>query len=155
MDEESIQRIPTPNEGSRMLAANGGAIAAAAAAAQRLLRQEEEEMTTYSPKDLAEDWEFKILRAGTAVFRKPERLREILEEEKRGGWVLVEKFDDQRIRLKRPAGAKVVVGDFADGYDPYRTEVGTPQVMIALLLTCSAAVFALLVLILFAVLLKR
>ena len=40
---------------------------------------------------------------------------------------LVEKFDDCRIRLKRPAGAKVIQGDFADRYDPYRTSIGMSQ----------------------------
>lgn len=107
------------------MSADGGA-AAAAAAAERMRRREEEQMTGYTPKDLAEGWEFKILRSQFGAFRKPERLRAILEEEKRGGWVLVEKFDDQRIRLKRPAGTKVVEGELADGYDPYRTSVGTP-----------------------------
>jgi hypothetical protein len=102
---------------------------AAANAQRRRLMQEEEEMTDYTPKDLAEGWEFKILRANTAVFRKPERLRAILEEEKRGGWTLVEKFDDNRIRLKRPVSLKVVEEDLADGYDPYRTRVGLSDSM--------------------------
>ncbi len=104
--------------------ANAAIVAAAVAAAQELIRQEEEEMTPYSEKDLAEGWEFKIMRASTAAFRKPEQLRAVLEEEKKGGWVLVEKFDDSRIRLKRPIGAKSMERDFADGYDPYRTVVG-------------------------------
>jgi hypothetical protein len=106
--------------------ATSGAAAAAAAAAQRL-RQEEEEMTAYTPRELAEDWEFKILRSNFNTFRNPEKLRAVLEEEKRGGWVLVEKFDDQRIRLKRAAGTKVTQGDFADGYEPYRTTIGVSQ----------------------------
>lgn len=92
-----------------------------AAAVAEMQRQEEEEMTPYSQKDLAEGWEFKILRAPMAAFRDRQRLQAVLDEEKQGGWVLVEKFDDQRIRLKRPAGAKVVQGDFANTYDPYRT----------------------------------
>jgi hypothetical protein len=107
------------------MSAGTGAAAAAAVAAMR--RQEEEEMTPYTPKDMTEDWEFKILRSNFATFRNPEKLRAVLDEEKRGGWVLVEKFDDQRIRLKRPAGTKLVQGDFADGYDPYRTTVGVSQ----------------------------
>ena len=101
------------------------AAGAAAAAMAELLRQEEEEMTPYSDKDLAEGWEFKIVRSTSAAFRKPEQLRAVLaEEEKKGGWVLVEKFDDSRIRLKRPAGTKMVERDFEDGYDPYRSMVG-------------------------------
>jgi hypothetical protein len=119
-----------------------GATAAAAAAAQRLLQQqEEEEMTSYRPQDLAEDWEFKILRSNTNAFRKPETLRAILEEEKRGGWSLVEKFDDARIRLKRPAGTKVVEEDLASGYDPYRTTVGTSGGMIILAILGAIAMF--------------
>ncbi len=110
----------------------GGAAGAAAAAAAEMQRQEEEEMTPYSPKDLDDGWEFKILRASFATFRNPDKLRAVLEEEKRGGWTLVEKFDDQRIRLKRPAGAKKAQGDFADSYDPYRTTVGMSQNFAAL-----------------------
>ena len=103
----------------------GAAAAAAIAAAQR---QEEEEMTPYSTHDLAEGWEFKILRTNNfASFRDPQRLKAVLDEEKQGGWVLVEKFDDYRIRLKRPAGTKAVQGDFADHYDPYRTTIGSSQ----------------------------
>jgi hypothetical protein len=101
-----------------------GAAAGAAAAAAELQRREEEEMTAYNTKDLDEGWEFKIVRSNFALFRNPEKLRAVLEDEKRGGWTLVEKFDDQRIRLKRLAGTKVAQGDFGDGYDPYRTTVG-------------------------------
>jgi hypothetical protein len=117
-----------------MSAASGGAAAIAAAAAaeaQRLMQEEEEEMTPYSPRDLAEDWEFKILRSNMSAFRNPARLRAILDEESRGGWVLVEKFDDCRIRLKRPVGAKVMIeDDLASSYDPYRTNVGAGQATI-------------------------
>jgi hypothetical protein len=84
-------------------------------------------MTPYSTHDLAEGWEFKILRANFATFRDPRRLKAVLDEEKQGGWVLVEKFDDYRIRLKRAAGTKSVQGDFADHYDPYRTTIGASQ----------------------------
>lgn len=110
--------------GIAMILANGAMVAAAAAAeAARQMREEEEEMTSYSPKDLAEDWEFKILRSNSRVFQKPGRLRAILDEEARGGWVLVEKFDDTRIRLKRRASLKVAADDIASGYDPYRTQI--------------------------------
>lgn len=97
----------------------------AAVVAREQARHEEQEMTRYTDKDLAEGWEFKIVRANTPYFRKPEQLQAVLEEERKGGWILVEKFDDTRIRLKRLAGAKVLAGDLADGYDPYRTTVGT------------------------------
>lgn len=104
----------------------GGAAAAAAAAAEKRRREEEEEnMTGYTGQDLAEDWEFKIIRSCTAAFRSPEKLRRILEEERRAGWIMVEKFDNSRIRLKRPAKARA--GDGALGFDSYRTRVGIPE----------------------------
>ena len=107
--------------------ASTGAAAAAIAAQEQLRQQEEEEMTPYSPNDLNGDWEFKILRSPMGAFSQPERLRAILEEEKQGGWVLVEVFDSARIRLKRPAGVKIVDDDFQNGYNPYRTYVPIGQ----------------------------
>ncbi|SIN80201.1 hypothetical protein SAMN05444166_0946 [Singulisphaera sp. GP187] len=107
-----------------MSAGSGAAAAAAIAIAAEMMRREEEEMTPYNPGELAEGWEFKILRANTARFRNPAKFRAVLDEERRGGWVLVEKFDDYRIRLKRPASTKLIQGDFGDSYDPYRTTVG-------------------------------
>jgi len=124
MDRQRARWTVTFSEGGVMYANHGG-VPPADAVAERVRREEEEEMTGYSPQDLAQDWEFKILCSHTGSFRNPEKLRAILDEEKRGGWVLVEKFDNQRIRLKRPAGMKVVEEDLAHPYDPYRTEVGT------------------------------
>jgi hypothetical protein len=74
----------------------GAAVAAAAAA--RAAQQEEEEMTPYTSQDLAENWEFKILRSATGGFRDPVWLHGILQAESRAGWTIVEKFDDNRIR---------------------------------------------------------
>ena len=107
-----------------MAAGAAGAAAAAAAAAERA-RKEEEEMTPYTPQDLNENWEFKILRCVTGRFRDPLWLNGILQEEARAGWTMVEKFDDSRVRLKRPAGARV--NDATLGFDPYRTWVGMSQ----------------------------
>lgn len=111
----------------------GAAGAAGAAAARRRAeeRKEEEQMTGYSAPDLgvagANGWEFKILRSATGAFKRPEELRRILEEEGRAGWVMIEKFDSKRVRLKRPASAKP--GDSASpvGFDPYRTSVGISE----------------------------
>ena len=113
-------------------AAGGGAAAAAAAAAVEIARQEEEEMTPYSPKELAEDWEFKILRSVTNKFRDPAWLHAALQEEARAGWTLVEKFDDTRVRLKRPASARA--RDASLGFDPYRTWVGMSQARFAVVI---------------------
>jgi hypothetical protein len=101
------------------------AAGAAAAAVAQQARKEEEEMTPYTPQDLNENWEFKILRCVTGRFRDPIWLNGILQEEARAGWTLVEKFDDSRVRLKRPAKARV--NDAALSVDPYRTWVGMSQ----------------------------
>lgn len=60
--------------------------AAAGAAAAAIMRQEEEEMTTYTPEDLAQHWEFKILRSVAGQFRNPAWLQTILDEEAQAGW---------------------------------------------------------------------
>jgi hypothetical protein len=114
--------------------------AAAAAIAAEMQRREEEEMTPHGSADLSDGWEFKILRANSAAFRNPARFRAILGEEARGGWVLVEKFHDYRVRLKRPASAKDIPGDIADGYDPYRTTVGVSQGKIMAVVLAAALV---------------
>ena len=103
----------------------GAAAAAAAAARRRAEREEEEQLTGYAASDLSEGWEFKILRSATGAFKKPEVFRRVLEEEGRAGWVMVEKFDSQRVRLKRPAAAKA--GDAVFEFDPYRTAVGMSE----------------------------
>ena len=113
--------------------------AAAGAAARAAAERKEEDMTPYTPKDIAENWEFKILRSATGAFRKPDVLRVALDEELRAGWTLVEKFDDARVRLKRPASARA--GDAALGFDPYRTWVGTRASVYTLLVTFIALGF--------------
>ena len=114
-------------------AAGAAAASAAAAAAERMRREEEQEMTSYTPRDLSEDWEFKILRSMSGAFGKPEKLRQILDQEARAGWVLVEKFDHGRIRLKRPVSAKE--RDAALDFDAYRTYVGRTENQFALLVS--------------------
>lgn len=89
-------------------------------------------MTGYTATDLADGWEFKILRSATGAFKKSDVLRRVLEEEGRAGWVMVEKFDSQRVRLKRAAAAKS--GDSALGFDPYRTAVGISEGQLALII---------------------
>ena len=110
--------------------------AAAAAAARRMEQEEEEEeMAGYTAQDLADEWEFKFVRSATGAFRRPEFLKHVLAEESRNGWMLIEKFDDGRIRLKRPASARKT--EAAGGLDPYRSRVGIGQVGLALLIVVS------------------
>jgi len=87
-------------------------------------------MTGYTPQELADGWEFKIVRSSTGAFRTPAFLRTVLDEEQRAGWTFVEKFDNARIRLKRPASARA--NDSALGSDAYRTHVGMSEMKLAL-----------------------
>ena len=87
-------------------------------------------MTGYTPQELAEGWEFKIVRSSTGAFRTPAFLRAVLDEEQRAGWTLVEKFDNARVRLKRPASARA--NDSALGSDAYRTHVGMSELKLTL-----------------------
>jgi len=99
------------------------------------MRKEEEVMTPYTEEDLTEGWEFKILRSTTNAFKHPEKMRSALEAEARAGWVLLEKFDEGRIRLKRPASARA--SDTNLDFDAYRTRVGISEGRIALLIVLA------------------
>jgi hypothetical protein len=129
--------------------AAGAAGAAAAAEQQRQMQLEEEEMTPYSTADLAQDWEFKIVRSAMGGFRKAAFLEQVLADESRAGWVLVEKFDNSRIRLKRPAKARE--RDIKLDFDPYRTEAGVSQGALAMAIAAGAIGFALLLFLIAAV----
>jgi hypothetical protein len=98
-----------------------------------LLEQEEERMTQYAPEDLNNDWEFKIVRSESGVFRKTEVLNKLIEEEARAGWVMLEKLDDRRIRFKRPRSARVKDTYLPAGVDPYRTRYGASSARYAVL----------------------
>jgi len=106
-----------------------GAVVAAAAAKKRRQRllAEEENVTSYTPDDLKNDWEFKIVRSDSGAFRKPEVLEKLVEEEAQAGWVMLEKLDDSRIRFKRPHSARAGDDFLPEGVDPYRTRYGVPS----------------------------
>jgi hypothetical protein len=89
-----------------------------------MLQEEEEELTHYSDRDLAEDWEFKIVRSATGAFGKPEVFEKLLEEEARFGWVLLEKLDHGRVRFKRRAGSRRGGSGIGQQDDPYRSVYG-------------------------------
>lgn len=119
-------------------AMSGAAAAAAAAAKRRRERREEEEMTGYTPEELASAWEFKILRSATSAFRRPEFLKQVLDEEKHAGWTLIEKFDNSRIRLKRPASART--GGSGATFDPYRSHVGISETELGLRIAAAIVI---------------
>ena len=105
----------------------GAGAAAAAAAARRRMEEEEEQMTPYSRDELENDWEFKIIRSQTGVFRNQATLQKLMEEEARAGWQLVEKFDNSRVRFKRPRSARQRDAQLPAGVDPYRVHYGISE----------------------------
>jgi hypothetical protein len=134
---------------------SAGAAGAAAGAAAHARRQQEEEehMTDYRPEDLAAGWEFKILRSATGRFKDPGFLRAALADEERAGWTMLEKFDNSRVRLRRPVAARA--SDASLGFDPYRTSVGITEVQLGLTIALTVVVVLALVGGLIAFLAKR
>jgi hypothetical protein len=111
------------------------AAAAAAAAAKRQMEEEEEQMTPYTREEIENDWEFKIVRAQASPFSKPATFRKLVEEEARAGWQLVEKFDNSRVRFKRPRSARQRDAQLPAGVDPYRVNYGISEgAMVAVVL---------------------
>lgn len=100
------------------------AYAAHAAHVIQQQQHEEEEMTTYKREDL-DGWEFKILRSATSQFKSPEKLNQAAAEEAAFGWELIEKFDNSRLRFKRPTSSRNLPAP--SGSDPYRTEFGMSE----------------------------
>jgi hypothetical protein len=102
-----------------------GAIAAAQAAERKKQAEfEEEEMTHYTTDDLQQGWEFKIVRSGSGIFRRPQVLQALIEEEAVAGWELLEKLDDSRVRFKRRIDKRSRDYALPSGIDPYRTQYG-------------------------------
>ncbi|HKJ27697.1 MAG TPA: hypothetical protein VJ965_08670 [Anaerolineales bacterium] len=118
-----------------------GAHAAIHAAQEKKKKQsEEEEMTQYNERELAEDYEFKILRSATNAFKKRENVEQAIDEESIAGWVLVEKFDNERLRFKRPASARRKDAMLPPGIDPYRTNYGVGEAGLAFIIMGIVAV---------------
>ncbi|GAB4443543.1 MAG: hypothetical protein Kow00120_12890 [Anaerolineae bacterium] len=103
----------------------GGVLAATLE--EERVREEEEEMTRYTAEELEQGWEFKIVRSAYHAFGNPETLRAVVEQEARAGWVLVEKFDDARLRFRRPQSARERDHLLPQEFDPYRTSYGMSQ----------------------------
>jgi hypothetical protein len=101
---------------------------------QRRIEKEEEEMTQYTREDLEKDWEFKIVRSYSPVFRRPEVFQALLQEESVAGWDLVEKLDDRRVRFKRRLDQRRRDATLPLGFDPYRTQYGSGNTRIVYVL---------------------
>lgn len=70
-------------------------------------------------------WEFKILRASRSVFRNPNILQRVCEEESKAGWILLEKLDERRLRFRRPVALRDHIKPETLKYDPYRSHYGS------------------------------
>ena len=101
-----------------------GAHATHAAQEQKKKHEEEEEMTAYTRQELAEDFEFKIMRSSTGKFKNRDVIEQLKAEENMAGGGMVEKFDDNRIRFKRPISAQKKDNLLPSQIDPYRTKFG-------------------------------
>jgi hypothetical protein len=85
---------------------------------ERRRRQEEEEiLTSYSEVAMTQDWQFKIVHGD---FSSAAKVRAVMQEQEQWGWVFVEKFDNARIRFKRPAG-EAANDDLREG-NPYSSK---------------------------------
>ena len=104
---------------------HGGHLAAQEAAKRK--KQEEEEMTNYTREELNNEWEFKIVRSATGKFSKRDAVEQVRAEESMAGWIMVEKFDDSRIRFKRPISAQRDDIKLPYDIDPYRTTDGMSE----------------------------
>ncbi len=115
------------------MAYHGAHIAAAAAAEkQRQLEEDEEEKMTKYNNDNMEKWEFKIVRSDSNAFRKPDVLATLVEEEALSGWEMLEKFDNKRVRFRRPVEARKRDAMLPEYVDPYRTKYGSPTQAMAI-----------------------
>ena len=68
----------------------------------------------------ADRWEYKIVHAPNGEFGQPEHLRAVIQQERRAGWIMVEKMSDWQVRFKRPDDAYLRDGELPPTVDPYR-----------------------------------
>ena len=116
-------------------------IAAHAAAEKRKRdREEEEALASYNPNDLNEQWEFKIVRSNTSSFKNPQVFQQLVQQEAQASWELLEKLDDGRVRFKRPVSARRRDGMLPAGYDPYRTQYGVSEGVLAMTVMTVVAI---------------
>lgn len=121
----------------------GGAHMAIHVRQQRIEEHKEEEMMTpYSRQDLHEGWEFKIVRSATGAFKNPQTLQSMLEQEALVGWELVEKFDGNRVRLKRQTHTRRRDAALPTGLDPYRTRYGISEARLAVYIMAGVSLIA-------------
>ncbi len=70
------------------------------------------------------EWEYKIVRAYSDLFRNSANFIQLCEEEAQAGWILLEKLDDRRVRFKRSVAMREQVDVTQLSFDPYRCYYG-------------------------------
>ena len=71
--------------------------------------------------------EYKTLQAQTPLFADTKKMQEILAEEAKAGWDLLEKEDNYRIKLQRSIDSRSNDGNLS--IDAYRSTVGVSSVL--------------------------
>ncbi len=71
--------------------------------------------------------EYKTVQAQTPLFADTKKMQEILLEEAKAGWDLLEKEDNYRIKLQRDSSNRSNDGNLE--IDPYRATVGVSSVL--------------------------
>lgn len=95
------------------------------------------EVIHYSPEDLSDGWEFKVVRANPQAFRSHEAFDKVFDQERRAGWIMLEKLDEARVRFKRPVSQREHDILLGPDVEPYRTEAAAPAVWWMLLLVIA------------------
>jgi len=73
------------------------------------------------------DLEYKVIQSQTPLFADTAKMQDILAEEAKAGWRLLEKEDNYRIRLQRNISHRE--NDANPELDAYRTSVGESSVV--------------------------
>jgi len=66
--------------------------------------------------------EYKVIQSQTPLFASTPKMMEVLAEEAKAGWRLLEKEDNYRIKLQRDIASRDI--DQTLDFDAYRTSVG-------------------------------
>lgn len=71
--------------------------------------------------------EYKVIQAQTPLFADTAKMQEVLDQESRAGWRLLEKQDNYRIKVQRDISHRDNDADL--DFDAYRTTVGVSSVI--------------------------
>ncbi len=71
--------------------------------------------------------EYKIIQSQTPMFTDTAKMHEILDQEARAGWRLLEKEDNYRLKLQRDISNRANDADL--DFDAYRTSIGVSSMI--------------------------